>query len=568
MRFSVFSKYLQKLEATPSRNLMTNILADLLKKLSVDETFCAIHLLLGQLQAPYKKLDFNIAERLVLKILAFFFQRNQKEIQSLYKKTGDLGDVAFSLSPQNISSSISISKVYTQLKNIALTQGEGSIERKTFLLANLLKNLDALSRKYVIRMILSKLRLGFSDMTILDAISVAETGNKSLRDNIERAYNLSCDIGLIGEIYKKDGLKGLGAIKVTPGIPIRMAGAERLESPTKIFEKLGRCAIEPKYDGFRIQVHKINEEVFSFSRNLENTSSMFPDIIESAKKLSFKKIIFEGEAIGFNPKTNAFLPFQETIQRKRKYNIESIAKAIPLKVFVYDLLFLEDQEIWQEPFWKRRERLEKIFQNQNSSMFKLCEQIIVNSASEIQQQFTKYLKLNLEGIMAKKLNSPYRPGKRSFNWVKYKKGMEQKTVDTFDCLIMGYYVGKGKRAQFGIGAFLVGIYDPKKEGFYSVAKIGTGLSDKGWIDLHHKLAKLRTSNKPKNYEVTKELKPDFYVQPKLIVEIGADEITESPVHKAGFALRFPRFIRFRPDKKPEQTTTIKELKQMYSLQTK
>lgn len=568
MQFSQFAVYLQKLESTSSRNLMTDILAGLFKALDPKETFAATHLLLGSLEAPYKKLDFNIADRLVLKILAFSFKKTIQEIQTLYKKAGDLGDVAYALSSKNINSSISILQAYQRLKDIALTQGEGSVERKILLFVKLLNDLNASSRKYVIRMVLGRLRLGFSDMTILDAISVAEAGNKSLRNDIERAYNLSCDIGLITEIYKKEGIKGLKSIKVKPGIPIRMAGAERLESPAKIFEKLGPCAIEPKYDGFRIQVHKINENVISFSRNLENTSAMFPDVIRAAKSLTFNKIVFEGEAVGFNPETNTFLPFQVTIQRKRKYNIESVAKAVPLKVFIYDLLFLEDKEVWPEPFWKRREMLKKIFKTAGDSMFKLCEQVIANSASQIQQQFNKFINLGLEGLMAKKLNSPYRAGKRSFSWVKFKKSMEQKSVDTFDCVIMGYYAGKGKRAGFGIGAFLVGIYDPDTEKFYSVAKIGTGLTDEEWASLRQTLTKLRVPIRPKNYEVTKELVPDIYVQPKLVVEIGADEITRSPVHKAGLALRFPRFVRFRQDKQPEQTTTVKELKHMYLIQTK
>ncbi len=567
MQFSRFASYLQKLESVSSRNLMTNLLAELIKKLAPEETFFATHLLLGSLEAPYKKIDFNIAERIVLKILAFSFKKDHQTIQALYKKTGDLGDVAYTLSSQDITSTISISNTYKHLKNIALIQGEGSVEKKILLFVKLLNSLDALSKKYVIRIVLGRLRLGFSDMTILDAISVAEVGNKSLRSEIERAYNLSCDIGLITETYKKQGLSGLRAIKITPGIPIRMAGAERLESPEEIFKKLGRCAIEPKYDGFRIQVHKIDKIVMSFSRNLENTSQMFPDIIKTAEALPFKNIIFEGEAVGFDPKKAAFLPFQETIQRKRKHNIEKVAQLIPLKVFVYDILFIENQEVWQKPFHERRKILQEVFKKTSSPVFSLCEQTTANNALQIQQEFNRFINLGLEGLVAKKLNSPYRAGKRSFAWVKFKKSMAQKTVDTFDCVIMGYYAGRGKRTKLGIGAFLVGIYDPDAEEFLSVAKIGTGLSDEEWITLYRTLKKLRLPSRPQNYKVTKELAPNAYVQPKLVVEIGADEITKSPVHKAGFALRFPRFIRLRPDKRPEQATTTKELKHMYLVQT-
>lgn len=567
MQFSKFAKFLQKLDATRSRNSMTEILADLFKKLAPPESECAAHLLLGELAAPYKKIDFKIGDKLLLKTIAFSFKTDLNQVKNMYKKLGDIGTLAENLSKdKSINVPISIENVYKELKNIALEEGSGSIEKKILLFSKLLDKLDSLSIKYVTRIPLGKLRLGFSAMTILDSLSYMETSDKSLRKDIEKGYNLLADIGLICKTFKTKGIKGMQSIKIMPGVPIRMAGAERLESPEKIFEKLKSCAIEPKYDGFRIQAHKYGDAISLFSRNLDNTSSMFPDIVKTIKDLSFKNIVFEGEAIAYNPQNNRFLPFQETIQRKRKYDIEKLIKSVPLKVFVYDILYFENEEVWNKPYKERRLILEKAFKNIKSKNIELTPQNIAKNSQDIANDFHKYILQGLEGIIAKKIDAPYQAGKRSFNWVKFKKTMEKKIADTFDCLIMGYYYGKGKRSKFGIGAFLVGVYEPKDAKFYTVTKIGTGVTDKEWLTLKKDLEKIKTKFQPKNYEITKNLIPDIYVEPQLIVEIGADEITKSPTHKAGLALRFPRLLKTRYDKSPDQATTIKELEKMYKMQ--
>lgn len=593
MLFSAFSSYLAKLEKTVSRNQMTEILAELFKKCSAREIDKVCYLSLGQLAAKYEGIEFNMAEKMMLRALTLLVNQPEDEIEKIYKKTGDLGEVAFKLKVKSEklkvsvkNSKLDVSGVYQALYAIAQEAGEGSVERKINKMDKLLLELDPLSAKYVARIPVNKLRLGFSDMTILDALSWMKTGDKSLRPVLEQAFNVLADIGKIAKIFSLRGLRGLKSLRSEVGIPIRAALAERLPDPEKILEKMnGRCAVEPKMDGFRMQLHldkerkfKLKEEtnlglfegrnqffVRIFSRNLENMTYMFPDIVEAMQKLAVKKVILDGEAIAFNPKTGKFLSFQETVQRKRKHGVGKKAKEIPLKVFVFDILYLDGKTLLAKPFKERRKLLEKVLQKSKGEEWRiiLTPQKIVTKVEDFKIFFNEVVTEGLEGLMAKKLEAVYQAGARNYNWVKFKAAMKSELADTIDCVVMGYYRGRGKRSKFGIGAFLVGVRD--KDRFLTVSKIGTGLTDEQWKKMYKSLRGLKVQNKPKEYKVDKNLYPDVWCQPRLVVEIEADTITKSPIHTAGLALRFPRLKRLRDDKDPWQATSLKELKKLAGL---
>jgi DNA ligase-1 len=427
-------------------------------------------------------------------------------------------------------------------------------------------------------------------MTILDALSWMEKGDKSLRKVIETAYHVRPNLGYIAKVIKEKGVSFCK--KITPSVftPILMMKAERLSSAKEILEKIGPCAVESKYDGFRLQIHysKEKDDVKIFSRNLEEVSSMYPDIVLGVKnEIEVKNIIFEGEAIGFNPQTGDFLPFQETVQRKRKYGVEEKSKEIPLKIFAYELLYLDDSSFIHHPFEERRKALEKVVAKKKDILkntILLAPQQIVSSDKKLELIFYDAVSRGLEGIVAKKLDGIYQAGARGWNWIKFKRSYSSKIEDTIDCLVMGYDVGKGKRVSFGIGAFLVGVFDENNDLYVTVAKIGTGLSDEEWRLLFQKCQKIKVKDKPKNYLVDKTMACDVWVLPSLVVEIRADEITRSPVHTAGrkmkltktgqaeevdipgFALRFPRLERFRDDKNPNELTTLSELEKLYHSQ--
>ena len=431
----------------------------------------------------------------------------------------------------------------------------------------LLDELDRESVKYVVRIPLAKLRLGFSDKTILDSLSWMLAGDKSKRNEIEAAYNVRADVGMIARLIKARGLKGFESLKVQLGVPVMPALCQRLPTTEKIVEKMGKVASEPKLDGTRLQVHWDGNEAQLFTRNLENITHMFPDVIKALpQEVKAKSFILDGEIIGYDPKTNKFLPFQETIKRKRKHQVGLFTERIPIKLFVFDLLFKDGQDMFQASFEKRRGRLEKIIDGQGK-IIQLTPQIVTNSPREIRQHHEAQIKKGLEGVVLKKWQSPYDPGKRGYTWVKLKQEKGKHgggLADSLDCVVMGYYAGKGKRAGFGIGMFLVGIR--KGEAFLTVSKIGTGLTDDQWREMRKRCEQVRVDQKPKSYQVPKDLVPDVWCQPQIVVEIEADNITKSPLHTAEYALRFPRLIRFRDRKVPSQATTLKETEKLYQLQ--
>jgi len=586
MKTNRFAKILRRLEKTASRNEITEILANLFSEVKVNEIGHVCYLILGQLAPLHQSVDFNLAEKSLINILAITYNRPKAEIVRLFKKKGDLGDLALSLNGKKHNREIEVNELYDRLTEIANQEGLGSQERKLNLFSSLLGKLSPLAQKYIIRIPVGKLRLGFSNLTILDALSFMSTGNKSLRPALEQAYNVSTDIGLVAKIFKKNSARGLKKISPTVGIPIKPALTSRLSSIEDILKKLKKFALEPKYDGFRVQIHMDKKKkektkdanlfgqnqkekpfIRFFSRQLNNTTHMFPDLISAIENLPIKSVIFDGEAIGFDQKTGGFLQFQETVQRRRKYQIAETAKKIPLKIFIFDLLYLNGQSTMDLPFSKRRRILEKIFKKTNkNSLVSLTPQNIVSTKAQTEKDFDQYVSRGLEGIVCKKLNSKYKAGARDFTWVKYKKAMKSHLVDTLDCLILGYYAGKGKRSSFGIGAFLVGIKD-KNYGFKTIAKIGTGLSDELWKEVKIKSDKLNVNRKPKEYSVPKELKPDVWIAPGLVVEIKADELSKSPLHSSGYAMRFPRMERFRK-KQPNEITSLKEVVDLYTMQIK
>ncbi len=589
MKFKNFAKILKRIEVTTARLEITDLLAKLYKELEPREGKMATYLLMGRLAPNYKGIELNLAVKLMYRVLAGAYNRRVEEIELLYKAKGDLGNVAYDLAKVSglTSQGLSIEAIYNQLVKVAKQEGSGSVERKLKLMEDLLKKVGPLEAKYLVRVPVGALRLGFSEITILDALSWMLTGNKSLRPVIEKAFNVRSDIGMIVELVlqiQREGKsvevleKMIRQVKARPGIPIRPALAARLGSFEEIYEKLGQHGLEPKYDGLRTQVHAWKEEdksgsllpqnnvrVKIYSRNLENITNMFPEIQRSARELvekfDLKGIILDSESIAFDPQTGQFYPFQETIKRKRKYGIDRVQRDLPIKTFVFDIMYFDEEDVINQPLKRRRGYLERLLKEKMGCL-ELTPQHIVDEVEAMKRWFNEYIDENLEGIMCKKLEAHYQAGSRNFSWVKFKPSALEGLEDTLDLVVMGWYAGRGKRSSFGIGAFLVGVYDRENDRYLTVSKIGTGLTDDQWREMRHRLEKVKVEKKPLSFEVPKELSCDFWAAPAVVVEIKADQITKSPLHTSGYALRFPRLVRFRDDKKPTQATTIKELVSM------
>ena len=574
MKFSQVTSVFDEIEKISGRLEITKKLAELLKKASPHEAKIICYLSLGKLKPPYIGTQFQVAEKNFIKAIAHLLNMDEPEVKKMAKECGDVGCVLAEGSWKQ-TDDLTLLEVYNDLEQIEQISGAGAQEGKINALYELMKKLDPISAKYAARIVIGKLRLGFSDMTIVDALSWMEVGDKSLRKKIENAYNICADIGLIAYTLKKGGIEAIDHMKITVGVPIRPAAAERMPTARAIIEKIGECVAQPKLDGFRLQIHldKTGKKpvIRFFSRNLIDMSYMFPDIAESIEELDVETLICEGEAIVQDLNTGNFLPFQETVKRKRKHGIEQMATEMPLQVFVFDLLYLNGQEYLTKTHKTRRKELLKIFEHVKNDRIKVIEERKIESAKELEHYFTENIASGLEGLVVKKEGSHYQPGKRNFNWIKLKRQEETGQLeDTIDCVILGYYAGKGKRAQFGIGAFLVGIYNKKEDRYQTIAKVGTGMKDLEWIELKSRCDKIRVIDKPRNVQCPKDLAPDVWTYPQIVCLIRADEITLSPMHTAGkteshlgFALRFPRFMGYRPDKTAEQATTVQEIKHLY-----
>ncbi len=569
MKFKEFCEYLNKIEKISSKIDQTIILAEVFKKLEPEELKKAIYLLTCKVKPNYEQNELGLGEKHIIKSLSKITGYDSSYIEKEYKKLGDLGLVAEKLiknrKQKNLfSKELKISDVYDNLLKISEISGEKSIDLKIKYFSELLNSCSPVEAKYLVRIPLENLRLGIGEPTIMDALSYMLVGSKNLREKIEEKYNIYPNLAEIGEILKKHGIEGLNKIKISYFVPLRPALAERLKTSKEIYEKLGKCACEGKYDGMRIQIHKKGNDVKIYSRKLENVTYMFPDIVEETKSLEFDAI-FEGEAISYDPKTKKFLPFQVTMHRKRKYDIDKLKEEIPLKVYVFDIMLYNDKEILNEKYINRRKLVEKLFKNRNK--FEPTEMKMCSSPEEIQEFFDHCVSENLEGIIAKDLNAKYIAGKRKFAWIKLKKSYSS-MVDTVDAVILGYFKGKGQRAQFDFGGFLAGVYDNENDVFKTIAKVGSGFTEEDMVKLKEMLDKIKVDKKPAN--VISNIDVDVWVEPKYVVTLSADEITVSNVHTCGktkkFALRFPRMVKIREDKNPYDATTEEEIEEMYELQ--
>jgi len=581
-----------KLDQTSKRLEITSILKDLITDLSPEETDKAIYLAVGYLEAPFAEVKFNIAEKMMVKILEQAYATKEDpyikgKVGKIYDLEGDLGNVAYELSKEKSSEDPKISQVYQKLLEIALTEGGGSQEGKISKTAALLKDLDRLSAKYITRIILGTMRLGFTETTVVDALAQF-LGDKTLTEKIEAVYNIHPDIGLIAKQIKEKGIAGLRYIQIETGVPVLSQKCQRVSGLEEAMDRIPKVWLEFKFDGTRVQLHfdktkiikekkiaqasifestnsKENFFMKTYTRNLEETTHQYPDILEAAvKQINADSVILDGEAIGFNKETGEFLPFQETIQRKRKYDIAQTAKDIPLKYFVFDILYLNGKSLVHLPLRERRVLLDSVIKKGETIV--PDEHIETEELDEMVKYFEQAKRKRLEGIIAKSPEDPYQAGARSYSWIKLKAADEKLLNDSIDLVVLGYYFGKGVRSKFGIGGFLVGVYDDKTDSFKTISKIGTGLTEEDFAKLKTMADKVKVSKQPINVAMDKMFKPDVFTAPKLVVEIGADEISISPSHTAKYALRFPRLLNFREDKPATQATTLKEIEKMFKNQ--
>ena len=582
MEFARLAHTFEELERTGSRLALIELLTAPFRSVERPEEIEKVcYLVQGRVAPFFEALEMGMAEKTVARSIAIAAHTTSEDVLQRYATLGDMGLVAEQLrkGAGAMSDALSVDEVFLALRAIAQTSGKGAVEQKIAGLADLLTQVDGVSAKYVVRILLGNLRLGIGDATVLDALAKARWNDVKKRKLLEGAYNKTSDLGLIGRTIfehsdEEEAERAVAALDIQVGKPVHSQLAERLPTAEAIIAKMGAVVVQYKYDGLRAQIHKDGQQVTIFSRNLEDQSHMFPELIAGTlKQVRAERAILDAEALAYNATSEEFLPFQETTRRRRKHGIEALAEQLPLKAFVFDILYKDGASLLDTPLAERLKILEEILHPADATLM-LTASHTEQDAHTLTLLFDEAISKGLEGLVVKKPESRYEAGARNFNWVKLKRHSAGALNDTIDCVLLGYLYGRGKRAALGAGSLLVGVYDPERDLFVTVTKIGTGLSDEQWRSIRERTRGLEVDHRPAR--VSSLIEPSVWVEPQLVLEVLADEITRSPIHTAGkvgaepgYALRFPRLISFREaDKKPEDATTIHELIELYESQGK
>ena len=576
----VASKY-AALEAISGRNEMTSVLAELLRETPRDELALLVYLTQGKLRPDYEGVELGLAEKLALRALSSASGVPQDKVYAAYVKHGDLGTAAEDLLRNRgqgtlFNEGLTLRRVYDTLLRTAKQSGSGSVETKLRGVASLLNDASPLEARFIMRTVTGELRLGVADYTVLDAAAEAFLGGKGARADIERAYNVHPDLGFVVESVASKGMKGIEAITVEVGVPIRPMLAERLSSAADIVRKMGDKAVTAEYklDGERLQIHRDGDVVELFSRRLEVVTSHYPDAADLVKKhVSAKRAILEAEVVAINEDTGEYLPFQELMHRRRKHGVDQAIADYPVALNFFDMLLVGKSDLTGKPYTFRRKKLVEAVEETERT--RLVPAKTTSAPAEIEAYMEEAIENGCEGLVVKDPASTYRAGAREFAWIKLKREYRSELTDTIDLVIIGAFHGRGRRAGT-YGTYLLGTFDGRRSVFTSVAKVGTGFSDEDLEKLPKLLKPFESHVRPPGVE--SNMVPDVWFRPHVVIEIIAAELTLSPIHTAaigrirpgaGISLRFPKFTgKVRDDKSPEDSTSVEEIVAMYNRQTK
>ena len=580
MKFSIISDAFEKMETTTKRLELTDILVGLIKEIPEDVISKAIYLIQGKLRPNFEGVELGIAEKLVMRAMSKSSGIPLKRIEEDYNKGGDLGQTAENILQQKIqttfsSETITLERVYETLFKIANLEGKGSQEIKMRYISSILNDATPQEAKFILKILLGTLRLGIAENTVMDALAIAFTGKKENREVIENAYNVSSDLGKVAQVVSTGGIEQIMKFQVQLFNPIRPMLADRIKSGEDTVKKFQEeFAAEYKLDGERAQIHKQNNTIVIFSRSLENITSYYPDIVEKiSKSIIIDEVILEAEVVAMNSNTGDFLPFQELMHRRRKYEIDDAVSKYPISVNFFDVLFADKKNCMEMTYSDRRKLLEKIIKEDDFA--RLIPMSVISSEEQVLEVLENSINAGCEGLMLKHLDSIYKAGIRGSNWLKLKREYQNELGDSLDLVVIGAFFGKGRRTG-RYGTLLLATYNDEEDTFPSICKVGTGFSDESLDQLYQILSPKVTLKK--NPRIVSEMEADVWFEPELVIEIVASEITQSPIHKTaldkikentGLALRFPKFTgKIRTEKNSEDASTDEEVIALFKVQKK
>lgn len=581
MQYSELAELYEKLESTSKRLEKTKILADFLRDTNSKDVDKIILLVQGLIFQKNEDKKIGIASKLVVKALNIATGIPIEEIENIWKKTGDLGLSAQELVKRKkqstlFSQNLTIDKVYSNIRKLADTEGTRSTDLKMKIISELLTSAKPIEARYIVRLLLEDLRVGLGEGTLRDALTLAyyeRTEKKDInidaaeglfgrdselsiiKNKIQQAYDITNDYSEVSKILLEKGIDSLHELKLNVLKPVKVMLAQKVKDIDEGFEKVGiPSALEFKYDGFRMLIGKEKERIIIHTRRLENVTAQFPEVVLLIRdNVKADSCIIDGEAVGYDPKTKKYVPFQKISQRiKRKYDIEKLSREVPVELNIFDILYYDGKSMIDEPYINRRKIIEKIIKEKNLKI-KLAEQIVTDNKKDAEKFYKKSLDAGNEGIMLKTLNAPYKPGLRVGHMVKLKPVME-----TLDLVIVAAEWGEGKRVGW-LTSFTVACYDEDTDEFLEIGKFGTGIKEKEEEE-STSFEQLTELLRP---HILKDKGREVRIKPEIVVEVKFEEIQQSKSYSSGYALRFPRLVRIRDDRRPDEISALIQIEKMY-----
>lgn len=546
----------ERLGATTKKLEKTKILASLLKKTKKEELETVVNLVQGSVFPQWDARKIGFSSRLMLKAIANSSGVDAEKVERLWAKKGDLGIVVEELIKDKkqktlFSRQLDIKKVFENIRRLAEMEGAGTVDRKIGLISELLTSASPREAKFIVRTVLEELRVGTAEGIVRDAI--AQAFDKKVED-VENAFDLTVDYGEVAILAKEDKLH---RVSLRVGRPVKLMLAVLVKSVQEGFEGVGKPAMfEFKYDGFRLELHKDKKGIKLFTRRMEDVTKQFPDVVEDVKKcVKGESFILDSEAVGFDRKTGKYLPFQNISQRiKRKYDIEKLAKELPVEVNVFDVLYYDGKSLMDKPLEERRKLIERIIKEEKRKIV-LSRMLKTDDEEDAEKFYNESLKAGNEGVMIKSLNAKYKAGRYVGYMCKLKNILE-----ALDLVIVGAEWGEGKRARW-LSSYTIACR--KGDDLLEIGKVSTGMKEKEgegvtFEELTRELKKLIVEEKGKVVKI----------KPQIVIEVGYEEIQKSPTYTSGYALRFPKVLKVRIDKPVSEISTIKDVERIYRMQRK
>lgn len=562
MRYLKLAELYDAISSTTKRLGKIKILSDFLKHLDASDRE-VLYLLLGNIYPDYDERKIGISSQLAIKAISKATGTEKEKVVKEWKSLGDLGKVAEKLTKNKKQHTLEThilktEKVLENLRKLPALEGKGTVDKKISLITELLTSASPIESLYLVRTLIGDLRIGIQVSTIRESMANAFfKDEKSGSSKVQEAIDKSNDVASVFDIVKKGEMNELEKVKIEIGKPIKAMLAQKAKNVKEGFDAVGRpCAIEYKYDGFRLIIHKKGNQIILFTRRLENVTKQFPEVADFIRKyVKADSAILDSEAVGFDKKTKEYKPFQSISQRiRRKYDIEKLQEELPVEINIFDILYYNGKSLLNEPFRKRTELIRKIIEPHPYKIIH-SKQIITDDEKKAEEFYKKALKDNQEGVMMKNLEAEYNPGSRVGHMLKIKP--EERD---FDLVITGGEYGTGKRSGW-ISSFIISCLDKNKNKFLEIGKVGTGFKEKkeegiSFEELTQKVKPLITEEKGKNVKI----------KPKIVISVTYQEIQKSPTYSSGFALRFPRFTALRPDRSPSDVATLKEIEKDFENQ--